>query len=122
MFNAISHGCKAGLYQQALVEVYWPRILREDEKYIIKKLGAFATDLTCITHFFNDDAWAQPAAELSEMWQAVMLNWAAFALRGLGRLQEALAPFVKSIDLSKNSKIGKVPRKMPAALASFISP
>lgn len=33
LFAAVSHGCAAGLQQQALVEVYWPRIKRDNEHY-----------------------------------------------------------------------------------------
>ena len=99
LFNAISHGCKAGLYQEVLYKIYWSRILRENVHYINKHLGAFATDLACIANFFIDDSWQQPVSDLTKPDQAAILNWAAFALRGLGRLHEAIVPFVKGLDL-----------------------
>ena len=105
LFNAVSHGCKAGLYHGCMYEVYGPRIRRENEQFIVHKLGAFATDLACIANFFIDDSWSKPATELTKGDQAAVFNWAALALRGLGRLQEALASFLKSLDLLVKQEI-----------------
>jgi len=98
LFSAVAHGCAAGLHQQALLEVYWPRVRREGEAYIVKKLGAFSDDLATVAHFFTTP-WHTPAAGLQEMWQAGMLNWAGFGLRALGRLREALEPMQASLDM-----------------------
>ncbi|UOG92436.1 MAG: toll/interleukin-1 receptor domain-containing protein [Candidatus Thiothrix sulfatifontis] len=89
LFSAVAHGCAAGLHQQALDEVYWPRIKREGEHYLTAKLGAFSDDLATVAHFFTTP-WHTPAAGLQEIWQAGVLNWAGFCLRALGRLREAL--------------------------------
>jgi len=89
---AVAHGCKAGLHQQTIDEVYWPRIQRKGEYYLTKKLGVFDADLACIAHFFQQ-TWDVPAQGLNEAFKAGVLNWAAFRLRGLGRLQEAVEPF-----------------------------
>jgi len=91
LFAAISHGCAAGLYQQAMDKVYWSRVRREDEAYLCKKLGAFSDDLAVLAHFFTAP-YAQPATALTERAQAAVLNWAAFDLRALGRLTEAVPP------------------------------
>ena len=99
LFDAVSHGCKAGLYQQALDEVYWPRIRRGNEHFINSKLGAYASNIACVGQFFTDGSWQTPAVELSEPFQAFVLNWAAYALRALGRLHEAQGPFDKAIEL-----------------------
>ncbi len=54
LFSAVAHGCAAGLHQQALDEVYWPRIQREEEQIIyLQKLGAFSDDLATVAHFFT---------------------------------------------------------------------
>ena len=98
LFSAVAHGCAAGLHRQALEEVYWPRILRESDNYLCSKLGAFNEDLTTVAHFFTA-LWHTPAAGLTEHSQAVVLNWAGFDLRALGRLREALEPMQASIDL-----------------------
>ena len=60
LFSAVAHGCAAGLYQQALYEVYWPRIQREGEYFMYSKLGAFSDDLATVAHFFTSP-WHTPA-------------------------------------------------------------
>lgn len=90
LFAAVSHGCAAGLQQQALDEVYWPRIQREED-YLIKKLGAFTDDLAVLAYFFSQP-WQQPAETLTQHDQAAVLSWAGFRLRALGRLTEAVQP------------------------------
>jgi len=89
LFAAIAHGCAAGLHQQALEEVYYPRIMRDDDSYLCKQLGAFGADLSVIAHFFEQH-WHIPAAGLTDYRKSFVLNWAAFALRALGRQQEAV--------------------------------
>jgi tetratricopeptide (TPR) repeat protein len=99
LFSAVAHGCAAGLHQQALEEVYWPRILRGDQKYVWKKLGAFSDDLCLVAYFFNT-LWRIPILSLSDSWQAALLNWAGFHLCALGRLCEALDPIQTSIKVN----------------------
>lgn len=99
LFSAVAHGCAAGLHQQVLEDVYWSRILRGDQKYVWKKLGAFSDDLCLVAHFFNT-LWHIPILSLSESWQAALLNWAGFHLCALGRLCEALEPIQTSIKVN----------------------
>ena len=89
LFAAVSHGCAAGLHQQALEEVYWPRIRRKNEAYTVHKLGAFGSDIACLAHFF-EIPWIKPATELTDSNKAHVLGWAAFGLRAVGRLREAI--------------------------------
>ena len=103
LFTAVAHGCLAGLHQQAMDEVYWPRVLREGQHYVNKKLGAFSSDLACVACFF-ECCWDKPAEGLTEDDKAFTLNFAAFGLRGLGRLQEAVVPFVASVKLFQEQK------------------
>ena len=91
LFRAVAHGCAAGLHQQALDEVYYPRIQRSDQHYLTTQLGAFSDDLATVAHFF-DIPWHTPAAGLTANAQAVRLNQAGFNLRALGRLREAQQP------------------------------
>jgi len=88
LFPAVAHGCKAELHQNALYDVYWKRILREKDSYIIKKLGAFGSYLSVLSNFF-EKPWSQPASGLPEDKKALILSWSAFGLRAVGRLQEA---------------------------------
>ena len=95
LFRAVAHGCAAGLHQQALEEVYWPRIQRSGEYYLPRKLGAFSDDLATLAHFFATP-WHIPVAELTANEQAVRLNQAGAYLRALGRLREAQQPMQAS--------------------------
>lgn len=99
LFNAVAHGCAAGLHQKALDEVYWSRIKRKDEQFLTKKLGAYSDDLAVVANFFIKP-WDTPASGLSEMWQHGVLNWAGFRLNALGRVREALAPTRAAIELA----------------------
>jgi tetratricopeptide (TPR) repeat protein len=99
LFAAVRHGCAAGMHRQTLKEVYWSRILRKDEHYLHYKIGAFASDLAVMAHFFAVP-WSMPAAGLTDANKAVVLSWAAFRLRALGRLSEAAEPMQAGRDLS----------------------
>ena len=87
----MAHGCQAGLQQDACVEVYYARINRGQEFYGTHKLGAFGSDLGAVACFF-EAPWSGLSASLMEIWKAWLLNQAAFRLRALGRLTEALEP------------------------------
>ncbi len=91
LYQAVAHGCHAGLHQEVCDKVYWNRILRGQEFYSTKKLGAFGADLGAVACFF-DTPWRRVSPALTEVWQAWLLSQAAFRLRALGRLTEALEP------------------------------
>ncbi len=104
LFRAVAHGCAAGLHQQALEQVYLPRITRSArENYLCNKLGAFSDDLATIAHFFATP-WHTPAPNLIPHYQAVTLNWAGFSLRALGRLREAQQPMQASEEMAVEQK------------------
>jgi tetratricopeptide (TPR) repeat protein len=91
LFQAMHHGCQAGRHQEALSEVYVRRIQRGNESYNTKKLGAIGAELAALAGLF-DPPWDRPVAALIQGVQAWILNEAAFDLRALGRLREAVAP------------------------------
>lgn len=103
LFAAVRHGCAAGMHQKALDEVYWPRIQRSGDNYLCSKLGAFAADLAVVANFFTE-TWCTPAAGLTNADKAVVLSWAAFRLRALGRLIEAAEPMQASMDMLKQQE------------------
>ncbi|WP_287601991.1 tetratricopeptide repeat protein [Thiothrix sp.] len=98
LFSAVAHGCAAGLHQQVLDEVYWPRIRRKNENYICAKLGVFSDDLATVAHFFSS-LWHTPAAGLTEQFQASVLGWVGQDLFALGRLTDAVEPFLAAVEL-----------------------
>ena len=91
LYQAVAHGCFAGLWQEVCDKVYRDRILRgagSDGFYSVKKLGAVAADLGAVACFF-DPPWRRVSPHLTPPTQAWVLNEAGFRLRALGRLAEA---------------------------------
>ena len=91
LYQAVAHGCQAGLQQVAFDMVYSSRILRGNDHYSWRKLGAFGSDLGAIACFF-EQAWSRVSPALTEAVQAWVMNQAAFILSAMGRLTEALDP------------------------------
>ena len=66
LYQAVAHGCQAGLHQDACDEVYVNRILRGTEAdgfYSTNKLGAFGVDLGAVACFF-EEPWKRLAPGL----------------------------------------------------------
>lgn len=99
LYRAVHHGCLAGLYTQAL-NLYQQRIRRDPEAYSVKKLGAYAQDLTALVGFFQQP-WSVPHSQLTETRQLWVLGQVAFYLMSLGRLYEAIAPRQAHIKLAQ---------------------
>ena len=94
LYQAVAHGCLAGLYEEARAEVYRDRILRSTGPggfYSVRQLGAFGADLGAVACLF-EAPWRRPAPVLNEAAQAWVLSTAAPWLRALGRLEEAMEP------------------------------
>jgi tetratricopeptide (TPR) repeat protein len=98
LYQAVAHGCQAGLQQEAAQSVYLGRILQGDKGfYSWRKLGAFGSDLGLVACFF-EQPWSRVSAALTDFYQAWMLNNAAFCLRALGRLNEATEPMRAALE------------------------
>jgi tetratricopeptide (TPR) repeat protein len=98
LFSAVSHGCAAGRYEEALEEVYLRRIQRGgDPPFSIHKLGAFSANLGVLSSFF-EIPWEQPAAALTAHWKGFLSNAAGLCLHALGRLQEAAHPMQVALE------------------------
>jgi hypothetical protein len=96
LYQAVAHGCQAGMQQEACDKVYRDRIQRGQEDYTTHKLGAFGSDLGAVACFFAQP-WSRVSPALAEAAQAWMLNNAACNLRALGRVKEALEPMRASL-------------------------
>jgi predicted ATPase len=57
LFSAVICGCNAGLFREALHEVYLPRIQRGDACFAASVLGATGPLLSALVHFFADGRW-----------------------------------------------------------------
>lgn len=91
LYQAVAHGCQAGLQQEVCDDVYFVRTLRGNEHYSLRKLGAFGSDLGAVACFF-DSPWSRVSTKLTETHQYWLLGAAATRLRALGRLTEAIEP------------------------------
>jgi hypothetical protein len=60
LFLAVICGCNAGLFHEALHEVYIPRIQRGDTFFAAKVLGARGALLSVLAHFFEWGRWGSP--------------------------------------------------------------
>ena len=86
LYQAVAHGCHAGMQQEACEKVYRDRILRGTGSggyYSIQKLGAYGADLGAVACFF-DPPWRRVSRNLSPPAQSWLLNQAAFRLARAG--------------------------------------
>jgi serine/threonine protein kinase/predicted ATPase len=60
LFLAVICGCKAGLFRDALHEVYIPRIQRSNASFTAKILGTRGALLSVLIHFFEHGRWSSP--------------------------------------------------------------
>jgi hypothetical protein len=60
LFLAVICGCNAGLFREALHDVYMPRIQRGDALFAAMVLGARGALLSVLVHFFEHGRWGSP--------------------------------------------------------------
>jgi serine/threonine protein kinase/predicted ATPase len=60
LFLAVICGCNAGLFREALNEVYIPRIQRGNASFAANVLGARGPLLSVLAHFFEHGRWGTP--------------------------------------------------------------
>jgi tetratricopeptide (TPR) repeat protein len=103
LYQAVVHGCLAGRHSEANHEVFRDRILRGRDFYSTKKLGAIGADLSAVAAFF-EEPWSRISSNLSESEQGSLFALAAFNLRALGRLTEAVEPTRMSLKVSEDEQ------------------
>jgi serine/threonine protein kinase/tetratricopeptide (TPR) repeat protein len=93
LFSAVICGCNAGLFREALHEVYVPRIQRRDAHFAARVLGATRPLLSVLVHFFEHGRWgslvgtaAQGQSLTAEDQLFILMQAAKYltATRGLG--------------------------------------
>lgn len=99
LYQAVAHGCLAGLQQQVFDNVFFARMHRGTEYYAYHKLGAYASDLSALACFF-ERLWDRPSEDLTIAQRGGVLAGAAFDLRATGRLTEALEPIGAALETS----------------------
>jgi serine/threonine protein kinase len=112
LFLAVICGCNAGLFREALHEVYVPRIQRGNASFAAKVLGARGALLSVLVHFFEQGRWGSAvqvgvkAQSLTAEDQLFVLMQAGLYLtltRGLGAPEaricyECAEPLCHSLD------------------------
>lgn len=98
LYQAVIHGCLAGLHQSAFEKVYLARIHHGQQGYDIKRLGAYGSSLAAVTSFF-EFPWTTVSTNLDENARAWLLHQSGFNLIALGRLSEATHPIQASLDM-----------------------
>jgi serine/threonine protein kinase/tetratricopeptide (TPR) repeat protein len=66
LFSAVICGCDAGLFREALHEVYIPRIQRGNTYFAAKVLGARGPLLSVLIHFFEHGRWGSHVEKAGE--------------------------------------------------------
>jgi hypothetical protein len=99
LYQAVAHGCHAGMQQEACELVYRDRILRGGDHYTWHKLGAFGSELGAHACFF-ETPWIRVSPALTEAYHSWLLNEVGFTLRSLGRLTEALEPMRATMEIN----------------------
>lgn len=92
LYQAVAHGCKAGLFEETRAQVYTQRIMRGSigpyAGYGNEALGLFGLGLAAVASFFAEP-WRRLADRLEPTTQSWLRNEAGFFLRALNRLVEA---------------------------------
>jgi hypothetical protein len=92
LFLAVICGCNAGLFREALHEVYIPRIQRGDSSFATYVLGARGALLLALAHFFEDGRWGSPA-EIGAEGQSLTAEDQLFVLMQAGLYLAAMRGF-----------------------------
>jgi hypothetical protein len=103
LYQAVAHGCQAGMAEEARTKIYGGRIQRGKEAYSTFKLGALGSDLGAVACFFKQP-WSEFLPAISDAGQAWLLGEISFSLRALGRLTEALEPMRAGLVMSVQQK------------------
>lgn len=102
LYQAVSHGCLADRQMEACNEVYTVRILRGTRGpgcfFSFNKFGATGLELGAVTALF-EEPWSRVSRNLSAADRGWLLGQAAFYLRALGRLAEAIQPMRASVEI-----------------------
>lgn len=104
LFAAIMHGCQAGRYQDAFLEVYWERIQRKEDFFNKRKLGAYSSELSTLSGFFDGTSWGKSVSGLGEELNVFVQSEVAADLRALGRLTEAIELMRVGLDTRINMR------------------
>jgi tetratricopeptide (TPR) repeat protein len=119
LFAAVVHGCRAEFHLETLFDIYWEKISRKNQHYIKYGLCAFGTDLVVLSNFF-ETLWSQPVSKFNKSDKAFILTWAAYDLRAMGRLHEAISPMKLGLEILIEQKDWKQSAKAALNLSQMM--
>jgi hypothetical protein len=99
LYQAIAHGCEAGLHQDACDTVFFTRIRQGNDNYSVRNLGALGSELGAIACFFTSP-WTQVTDQITEGDQGWIFQAAGYCLRALGRLAESIDPMRAGVEFA----------------------
>jgi tetratricopeptide (TPR) repeat protein len=95
LFLAVICGCKAGLFREALNEVYIPRIQRGKACFAANVLGSRGSLLSVLAHFFERGRWDAPV-EMGEQEHSLSTEDQLFILMQAGQYLTATRGFASA--------------------------
>lgn len=98
LYQAVIHGCQAGLQSEACNKIYFGRILQHQKYYSSRKLGAMTSNLGAVACFY-DQPWKCISSMLPDKFQVSLYSEAMFYIIALGRLSESLEPMQLAIEI-----------------------
>ena len=99
LYAAVIHGCQAELHEEVLYKVFFRRIIRMNEHFSEKRLGAFAADLAAWSAFF-ESPWRVLVNGLKDDAKGFILITVGYDLRALSRLAEASQPMQTALEIA----------------------
>ncbi len=99
LFEQVYHGCAAGLYDEVFDDVYYERVNRGREGFLVYKLGAWETVLSLAKTFFPEGDLSQIPLVGKRSAQSWLLNTAGLALLSTGRAKEAEELFLAGLQM-----------------------
>jgi len=103
LFEQGYHGCAAGLYDEAF-DIYHHKVQQGQEFFLTWKLGAWETNLSLISNFFQGRDFQKDPLVLKQSDKSYIINTAGASMHCLGRLKEAEGLYKKKIDLDISQK------------------
>jgi tetratricopeptide (TPR) repeat protein len=118
LYQALTHGCLSGFYEDVRKTILDDRIRRGEELYSVKGLGLIGTHLAGVACFFKVP-WSQLMPTISLMGQSWLYNEAAFCLRAVGRLEEAIEPMKYGADAAIRCEVWNEAGKFTSNLSEL---
>ncbi len=99
LFEQVHHGCAADLHEEAYYNVYRQKIMRWDERFLVRNLGAWETNLSLIRNFFQEGDFQKKPLVSKIKEKSYLLNETGLSMMCIGRLEEVEGFYKKSIEL-----------------------